>query len=453
MNENNKKYFGVSSRNALIEEIKSGGFFDFSKSKNPTVSGRIIGLIDDGFVLQDFSERIDVLWSENVNVGDIIDCELFVEKREVDGGFVEVFVANSVKVLTPCVSDFFIKQSDQNFKKMIVDLSVKEKILVRSRLVKNVRSFFYEDSFLEVDTPLMVKFPSMEPHLTPFKTTLFDQVGSQTDMFLITSPEYSMKKLLVGGAEKIFQLSSSFRNKETNSSFHNPEFVLLEWYRAYCSYLDVMNDTEKLVKFLVKKETGNDFVVFDNNRVDVSLPWDRKSVKDLFKEYSGIDSSTLEDVCKLRTKVLEKGYNVNNSTLYEDLFYLVFLNEIEPNLGFEKPVFVFDYPVQMGALAKKCDGDEKYVERFEAYICGVELCNGYSELTDPFEQSARLEAERELRKKIANDDYNIDQSFISALEFGMPPSGGNALGLDRLFMIITNTLDIRDIMLFPLRDL
>ncbi len=444
----------------MIAELKKALFYDVQKRREAHVAGRVIGILEDGFVMQDSSDRADIFYAEGadeegavVHAGDIAEVGVGAGKRIVDGKERDVFLAETVKILAPCVTDYFIKSGDPNYKKMIVDASILDKMERRARVIESIRNFFRGENFLETDTPQMVRLPGMEPHLSPFKTQLIDQAGSQTDMFLITSPEYAMKKILVGGAEKIFQICKSFRNRETDSELHNPEFTLLEWYRAYAGYAEIMDDTERLVEYLAVKENGKAEINYKNNKVDVTAPWPRKKVKDLFAEYAGIDYEHFEDTEKLREAVEKKGYSVDEKTLYEDLFYMVFLNEIEPKLGFEGPVIVYEYPVQMAALSKKCDDDERYAQRFEAYIAGVELCNGYTELNDPVEQKTRLNAEREQRLKSGTDDYDVDQSFITALEFGMPPSGGNALGVDRLAMLITGTTDIRDMMFFPLRDL
>jgi len=253
--------------------------------------------------------------------------------------------------------------------------------------------------------------------------------------------------------KKIFQLGKSFRNKETSGSLHNPEFTLLEWYRAYADYNDIMKDTEDLVDSLAMAVCGKHEVIFGDTKIDTKTPWPRVKVKDLFKEHAGIGENELTDEELLRVAVAKKGYHVDSGTPYEDLFYLVFMNEIEPKLGMKRPVIVYDYPAQMAALAKRSEDDNRYAERFEVYIAGVELCNAFTELNDPEEQEARLKAEQEQRKTMGKDQYGVDQSFIGALKFGMPPASGNALGVDRLAMILTNTEDINDMMLFPLRDL
>ena len=328
----------------------------------------------------------------------------------------------------------------------------------RAAIVRKIREFFWEKGFEEAETPTMVRLPGMEPYLDPFKTVLTGQpsegrAAAAEDMYLITSPEYALKKMLVAGYEKIFQLGKSFRNRETSGVLHNSEFTMLEWYRAYADYSDIMKDTEEMINSLAKDVYGGDVIMYGGHKVDTKTPWPRVRVKDLFMKYAGVEEEALLDAELLRAAAGKKGYKVDGKTPYEDLFYLIFMNEIEPRLGLDKPVIVFDYPLQLGALAKRSEAYPRYAERFEVYIAGVELCNAYTELNDPAEQESRLKAEREKRISMGKDNYPVDQSFIGALKFGMPPSGGNALGVDRLAMILTNTEDINDIMLFPLKDL
>ncbi|MBD3327771.1 EF-P lysine aminoacylase GenX [Candidatus Peregrinibacteria bacterium] len=406
------------------------------------VVGRVVGIIKEGdmafngeksqagFYLQDESARLFFEFDGKVDIGSIVQARL-------KGGKVEKILR-----LAEC-ADFFIIPSSENYKKIIIDKSLESKLKTRSKVLQLIRQFFLDMGFVETDTPSMVKLPGMEPNLEVFKTNYKANVGEmkiEEDRYLITSPEYAMKKLLVSGMEKIFQLTKSFRNNESFSALHNPEFTLLEWYRAYGSYLDMMEDTENLVKFLCERLGVEGVLQFGEMQIDVSSDFERLSVKEAFKKYAEMD---LEDIADL----------VNGDISYEEAFFSVFLNKIEKHLGVEKPVFLYDYPVQMAALAKVKESDTKYAERFELYIGGMELCNAFSELNDPVEQKRRLQTEREERKKMGKSDYEVDRSFIDALEFGMPPAGGNALGVDRLIMLLTDTADIKDILFFPERDL
>lgn len=441
-------------RNCFIAEVKSAfeqvvqkGGVGFEqvvqnlRGREFWLAGRVIGVLDEGVVLQDESGRIEVV-GENFNIGDIVEVRVEGEMVVKDGKSLVIYLAREGLVLAPCGEEFFIGKDSPNYLKSIIDLNFKERLLQRAKIIQMIRQFFLDRNFVETDTPELVKLPGMEPYLDVFKTKFHGlpkegREAFKEDMYLITSPEYALKKLLVGGFEKIFQITKSFRNKETDSNLHNPEFTILEWYRAYASYLEIMDDVEALFKFLGAKFPK----------------WDRIKVKDAFKNYAGIGYDDFEDTEKFRAIVKKKGYKVDAATSFDDLFFLVFMNEIEPKLGFDKPVILYEYPASMAALSKKCEDDPKYAERFEVYINGMELCNAFTELNDPKEQELRLQEERKARQKMGKQDYPVDQSFIRALDFGMPPSGGIALGVDRLIMLLTEAKDIKDVLFFPHGDL
>lgn len=472
MLKNIKKYPARTRRNCSALELSKsfeqwlGGGSNVVFEK-VWVAGRIVGILDDGFVLQDESGRVDLFFEGEVNVGDIVEVRVGVDVKNSGGGsgvltpgvrgtpgvFLDKVKVFEIQVLAPCMAEFFVRKTDPNYKKIIIDRTVNEKLLQREKIIEGIRGFFKGRGFNEVDTPQMVRLPGMEPYLDVFETEFVDMKGKEERMFLITSPEYALKKLLVSGYEKVFQICKSFRNKETDSNLHNPEFSLLEWYRAYASYEEIMKDTEELVESLAIQINGKAKILYQGQEIDVSTPWPRKRVKDLFNEYAGIDYPDFENTKKLFDVARKKGYNVKPEHTYDDVFFMIFMNEIEPKLGFEKPVIVYEYPVSMAALSKRCEANEGYAERFEAYVAGVELCNAFTELNDPVEQKKRLEMEREERKKLNKMDYPVDQGFIGALEFGMPPAGGNALGVDRLVMLLTDSSDIRDVVMFPFRDL
>lgn len=454
-----QKFPARTQRNSsILEAIRT--FERDSVLKNCRVAGRVVGLLDEGIVLQDESGRMDVLLSPvSCTVGDIVEIDLKGEQRMVKGkGTVPFYLAKKCHVLTPCQSDFYIRREDPNYLRMVIDLRLKEFLKERARAVRGIREFFWAKDFTEVETPELVRLPGMEPYLDVFRTVftglpLQGEPPKKEDLFLITSPEYAMKKLLVGGHEKIFQITKSFRNKEHESTLHNPEFTILEWYRAYASYEEIMDDTEELVRKLTAQLLDGKHLTYAGHRVDVSSPWERVKVKDLFRRYAHIEYEDFEDVEKFRKVLKKQGYSITKDTSFDDMFFMVFLNVIEPNLGLKTPTIVYEYPASMAALSKKCSHDDRYAERFEVYIAGMELCNAFTELNDPAEQRLRLEEERKARQELGKDDYPVDQSFIRALEFGMPPSGGIALGVDRLVMLLTGVTDIRDILAFPHRDL
>jgi elongation factor P--(R)-beta-lysine ligase len=434
--------------------------------------GRVVGLLDGenglevvesgsegerGFILQDVSGRLMIGCEELPNVGDIVQAEVM----RTDGGGYEL--KGKLLQLAGC-TDFFVSALDSpNYKKMVIDEHLRSNLNSRGMVLSLIRQFFVQEGFVETETPCLVKSPGMEPYLDVFKTkfqaNLTKEKDVEQDMYLITSPEYSLKKLLSGGMEKIFQITKTFRNKETFSERHNPEFTMLEWYRAYASYEEMIDDTERLVKFVWehfcerRDNGGPGKLKWGAHEVDVMGAWTRMTVLEAFRDLAGVDEDVFFDVVALRKLVKGKGYAVSDGSGFDDLFFTLFLNEIEPNLGINKPVILCDYPVSMAALSKKCAEDVRFAERFEVYIAGVELCNGFTELNDPVEQESRLLAEKEERRVLGKDLYDIDAEFIEALKFGMPPSGGNALGIDRLIMLILGEIDINNTLYFPYRDL
>jgi len=313
----------------------------------------------------------------------------------------------------------------------------RETFVKRAQVLDLLRQWFRQEGFLEVETPLMVKHPGMEPHLDLFASEYLGKDGKVLDRrFLHTSPEYAMKKLLGSGFERIFQLTKVFRNGECGGA-HNPEFTMLEWYRTNSDYVGMMDDTEAMIRFIAD-EMGMEFAV----------DWRRMAVKEAFSEMTGVDLDACREESQLRAVVESKGYELKAEYDWDDLFFLVMLNEVEPKLKELGPVFLYDYPGTQAALAKKKDDDPFWAERFELYIDGVELCNAFTELVDPVEQRERLEEEQALRRKLGKEAYEIDEDFLEALET-MPPSGGNALGIDRLVMVLLGKTSIREVLLFP----
>lgn len=446
-------------RDSFIGDLKG-----LSGKEPVKLAGRVIGLVDgekvgidfgedvtdeSGFILEDFSGRIMVLTENFPQVGSIVSVKVNNLGNE-RAKLIEM------EELVAC-DDFFVSATSPNFIKASIDLNLKEKLVLRARIISEIRKFFEGQGFLELDTPNLVKYPGQEPYLDVFKTQFkaeFEGLEVRDDLYLITSPEYALKKYLVAGFEKIFQITKSFRNKESFSNRHNPEFTILEWYRAYSDYREIMADTEALVKYLWKEfRAGEGILRFNDCEVDMKAGWEKLRVVEAFEKYAGISAEELEELEKLRGRVKEKGYALQGGESFDDLFFVIFLNEIEPMLGREVPVVLYDYPISMAALSKPCSDRPGYAERFEVYIAGLELCNAFSELNDWREQQSRLEKEREERKGMGKDVYSVDGRFIEALKFGMPPSGGNALGVDRLVMLLVGEEDIRNVLYLPYRDL
>ena len=326
----------------------------------------------------------------------------------------------------------------------------KKTIQERSKYLQKIRDFFNQEDFLEVETPLLTPTVDMEPTLTPFETILTSPEGKTYPLYLHPSPEIHMKKLLGKGFENIFFLGKTFRNGEWGGGRHNPEFTMLEWYRKNTDYWGIMEDCEKLILELndQKKE-----LPYQGNMIDLKTPWERKSIHQLFLEYSDIDLLEYKEAEKLKKIAIQKGYRANSCKTWDEVFYLIFLNEIEPHLGKEKPIFVYDYPASQRALAKVKEENPFWVERFELYIGGHELCNAFSELLDEKEQRKRLEEDRETRKKMGKTVFDIDEEFLESLKSVGAPYGGNALGADRLLMLLMDKKEIEDVILFPMTHL
>ncbi len=325
------------------------------------------------------------------------------------------------------------------FRQRITDPRRLRAMKVRAAVEQEVRAFFTGREFTETRTPLLVPCPGMETHIRPISTSR----GS----YLPTSPEFSMKKLLVGGLERIFQICPAFRD-EPHSAHHSPEFTLLEWYRAHSGYEEVMRDTEELIAGLAVSLLGKPFIHHQGRKIDVSTPWPRLKVRDLFLE-QGVDLIRSASPEAMRAECIRLGLDPGSAEVksWDDYTFLIWLNLIEPRLPQDRAVFVMLYPPSQAALAvlqNDPDGT-RWARRFEAYAGGLELCNAFEELTDPLEQRRRFEADMELREKTYGAAFPrtpLDEGFLTALEEGMPPSGGNALGVDRLVMLLADEPDI-----------
>ncbi len=314
----------------------------------------------------------------------------------------------------------------------------------REKILQKIRAFFNANDFIEVETPIMVKIPGSEPHLTPFETGLIVKEQS-TSLYLNTSPELQMKKLLAKGLEKIFNITKVFRNGEIYSKTHNPEFTMLEWYRKNSDYFEIMQDTENLIKSL-----AGDKIIYQGKTVNLADKWDRKTTNQLFQEYLAIDLLENRDYQTFQKTAQKHSYDINGCTDWDDIFFKLFLNHIEPHLGSEKPIFVYDYPSSQAALARKKTDEPFFAERFELYIANMELCNAFSELIDAKEQRERLIEDQETRKKLNKTVFEIDEEFLESLESISQPCAGNALGIDRLIMLLLDNASIEDVLLFPL---
>lgn len=303
-----------------------------------------------------------------------------------------------------------------------------KRLVERARILATIRAFFDERAFIEVETPILVPSPGLDVHLDAFEV-LSPGTASQ---FLSTSPEYQMKRLLADGYERIYQLTRAFRRGELGSR-HNPEFSMLEWYRANAGMDDVLADTEALVE----RVTGG-AVTIEGRTVHARAPFARMTVCEAYRAFAGISE---DETLRLATED-------------EDRFFRILVEAVEP--GIERlphALALVEYPATQASLARKKPSDPRVAERFEVYLAGVELCNGFGELTDAVEQRARLLHDQRERGRRGLPVYPLDERFLAALEAGIPPSGGNALGVDRLVALACGTRDISEVMAFTANEL
>ena len=299
--------------------------------------------------------------------------------------------------------------------------AIRSNLEQRARVIDAVRAFFSSGGFLEIETPVRIPAPAPEIHIDAQETG---------DWFLQTSPELCMKRLLAAGYEKIFQICRCFRKGERGGR-HVPEMTLLEWYVAGLNYLDLMTQCEELIGFVAARMDIGRRLVYQGHTVDLTPPWDRLTVAEAFERFGGMTAQqALDREC------------------FDEIMGL----DIEPQLGVERPLFLYDYPARCGALARLKPADTSVAERFELYIAGMELCNAFSELTDPQEQRVRFDADNCARGAIGKTVYPIAEPFLQALE-SMPQAAGIALGIDRLVMLLTGAASIDEVVAFTPEEL
>jgi lysyl-tRNA synthetase class 2 len=327
-------------------------------------------------------------------------------------------------------------------------------LIVRGRILGAVRDFFAAAGYVEVETPALQVSPGLEPHLKAFATVLHDpRDGGVHRRYLHTSPEFAMKKLVAGGMPRIWQLAHVFRDGE-RSATHHPEFSMLEWYRAGASYRDLVDECEALLR-AAQAAAGVEALCWNGRAADARLPFQRLTVAEAFARHAGIDLlATAPDpqrpeAARLAAAAAGIGVAPHPGDDWETLFFRVFLDRIEPNLGVGSPTILHDYPLEMAALSRRKPEDPRLAERFELYVCGLELANAFSELTDPEEQRRRFAADQARKQALYGETYPVDADFLAALEHGMPDCAGIALGFDRLVMLATGAGSIEDILWAP----
>lgn len=330
----------------------------------------------------------------------------------------------------------------QRYLDMIVNPGVREVFLKRSRIISLIREFMVRHDFLEVETPMMQPIAggaTAKPFITHHNTL-------KMDLFLRIAPELYLKRLVVGGFERVFEINRNFRN-EGISIQHNPEFTMMEFYRAYATYHDLMDFTEELICHVAEQVCGGLVIPYGGKSVDLTPPWDRLTVKEAIIKYGQVDPAVLEDRDRAYVYAQSLGLEFDKNIGYGKLLTELFDAVAEPKLW--QPTFITEYPTEVSPLSRKNDANPEVVDRFELFIVGRELANAFSELNDPLDQKERFI--KQLAEKEAGDEeaHAMDEDYIRALEYGMPPTAGEGIGIDRLVMLLTDSTSIRDVILFP----
>jgi lysyl-tRNA synthetase class 2 len=314
---------------------------------------------------------------------------------------------------------------------------------LRARIQAAMRQWFESEGFVEVETPILQAAPGAEVHLTGFATAWELPDGEECERWLHSSPEFAMKKLLAGGMPKIFQFARVFRNAE-GSALHHPEFTMLEWYRAGTGYETIMADCKAMLA-----STGVEELRWTGHVCDPKAEPERLTVAEAFVRHAGVDLfATLGSAEALSGA---SGVAMHTGDNWEDVFFRIMFEKIEPRLGMGRPTILCEYPISMAALARAKPGDPRVAERFELYACGVELANAFGELTDPDIQRERLVADMDLKEELYGVRWPVDDDFLAALDHGLPDCSGIALGFDRLVMLASGASHIEEVLWLPVR--
>ena len=445
---------------ALLKQKEDG----LTKDEKVSVAGRIIArrlMGKSAFIdTRDGSGKIQLLFQDidqfkkevlelfnDLDIGDIIGVNgnLLRTKTGEPTVLVEDFTLLA-KSLQPLPEKWHgLSDVDKRYRQRYLDLiantEVKEVFKVRSQVISAIRQFLNQRGFLEVETPVLQ--PSAGGALArPFTT---HHHALDQDFYLRIATELHLKRLIIGGLDKVYELGRIFRN-EGISTKHNPEFTMLESYEAYADYNDVMNMVEDIVSTVSQQVLGTDKIKFCNDTINLKPPWQRISLRQAIEKYSGINFEKYPDADSLRAKMLELKMEFDPQKDRGKLIDELISTFVEPNII--QPTFLIDYPVEMSPLAKAKPDNDRLVERFEAFAGGMEIANAFTELNDPVEQRQRFKKQLEGRQKEAETE-TIDEDFLLALEYGMPPTGGLGVGIDRLVMLLTNQQSIREVILFP----
>lgn len=452
----------TSDRDILTQTIKEN--FDEYEDKDVCVAGRILSKRGKGKVsfldLHDRTGKIQIFakfddigeeeygFLKKWDIGDIVEVKGFVFKTQM--GEISIH-AKQVKLLSKSLKPLPEKyhgltNTDLRYRQRYVDLimnpEVKDTFVKRSKIISSIRRYLDNQGFMEVETPMLVSNAGGAT-ARPF-TTHFNALDE--DLKLRISLELYLKRLIVGGLERVYEIGRVFRNEGVDTR-HNPEFTLMELYQAYTDYNGMMDLTENLYRHVAQEVLGTTVITYNGIEMDLGKPFERITMVDAVKKYSGVDFDEITSDEEAKAIAKEKGIEFENRHKKGDILNLFFEEYAEEHMI--QPTFVMDHPIEISPLTKKKPDKEGYVERFEFFMNGWEMANAYSELNDPIDQRERFKTQEELLAQGDEEANTTDEDFLNALEIGMPPTGGIGFGIDRMCMLLTDSAAIRDVLLFP----
>ena len=461
-----RNYERTHTAQEAIEHFESVEFSGEGESEidHVSIGGRVTALRGMGRVtfcdILDGSGRIQVMFRSNA-LGDEYQTLDYVDIGDwmgVSGSMIrtrtgEVTVQASsftilCKTLRPLPEKWHgLTDTEVRYRQRYLDLianpDARKIAVMRSGMVRAIRRFMYRRGFIEVETPILVPVAA-GGMAHPFET---HHNALSRDLFLRIATELHLKRLIVGGLEKVYEIGRIFRNEGIDAN-HNPEFTTMESYEAFADYNDVMRLVEELVSTVAAEVTGGAVVEYGDVSIDFTPPWPRLSLVEQIAKYSGIDILEHQEAESLKQEMDASGIDVSNQVSWAGLVDKLISARVEPFII--QPSFLVDYPVQVSPLAKRTRDDDRLVERFEAFVSGMEIANAFTELNDPIDQRARFEAQEEFRSELPEEEWDrLDEDFLTAIEYGMPPTGGLGMGIDRLAMLLCGQRTIREVVLFP----
>lgn len=465
MQEAGNDPFEITTANQTHESIEIKENYDELEGKTVSVCGRMIarrimgkasfatiqdklGRIQSYISINDIGEESYTAFKKAWDIGDIIEIKGFVFKTRTE----EISIhAQEIRLLTksllPLPEKFHgLTNTDTRYRQRYLDLivnpEVKDTFIKRSKVISSIRRYLDEQGFMEVETPMLVSNAGGAA-ARPFET---HYNALDEDVKLRISLELYLKRLIVGGLEKVYEIGRVFRNEGVDTR-HNPEFTLMELYQAYTDYHGMMDLTENMFRYLANEVCGTTEITYGEHQIDLGKPFERLTMIDAVKKYAGVDFDEIKDDEEAKKVAKEHHIEFEDRHKKGDILNLFFEEFCEANLI--QPTFIMDHPVDISPLTKRKPGKPDYVERFELFINGWEMCNAYSELNDPIDQRERFKLQDAAAAAGDEEANHTDEDFLNALEIGMPPTGGIGYGIDRLVMLLTNSPAIRDVLLFP----